>query len=113
MKDIVLLKVYGHFSPAGLPLSRDAARICRQALPQPLEAVANLDGALLSLAFEGIFFPLAELLECLKKGLPRDATGHLDVLDVENWRLERHNFMSGQFSHKSAPLNNVLDHSGF
>lgn len=113
MKDIVLIKAYGHFRPAGRELYRDIETICRQAIPQPPGGAASLEGDLLRLSFEGICFPAREVLECLERELPPGACGRLDMLDMEGWRLERHDFIKGSFSSRGASLNQVLDHSGF
>ena len=63
-------------------------------------------------SFEGVYFPVDEVLAALARHLRPEHQGKLDVLDLENWRLTRHLFDQGRIRSSSAPLNNVLDYSG-
>lgn len=81
-------------------------------MPAGEEEAVTLEGDLLRISFEGLYFPVEETLAAVAARLRPDQTGKLDVLDLENWRLERHVFADGRISSGAAPLNNVLDFSG-
>ena len=112
MSQPVLLKVYGGLSPCSTGDLTRLEPICGQALPLE-EPPLTLRGTLLLLSFEGIFFPLDELLQELANLLRPQMRGKIDYLDLENWRLSRYLVHDGVLSSNSVPLNNVLDYSGF
>ena len=110
-----LLKVYGHLWPVDTQLCINLEEICREALPVPdsgTPPVFYQDGDLARISFEGIYFPLDDLLELIAKVQDKRMQGKLDLLDLENWRLVRHIVKDGSISCLRAPLNNVLDYSG-
>lgn len=110
MNQPVLLKVYGNLFPVASDILADLAPCLAACLPEPETAPAAWAGGLLTIAFEGIYFPLAEVLEIMaaRKG----AQGKLDLLDLEAWRLRRHSFAAEGMTVREAPLNNVLAYSG-
>lgn len=108
----VLLKVYGGFKPASTALCAALAQIAASALPAE-NACVNLAGDLCSLSFEGIYFPIEEALTAIREHADAKTDGRLDVLDLENWTLCRHEIGGGKISTHSQGLNNVLDYSGF
>lgn len=85
--------------------------ICADALPPDREIVA-LEDNLLRISFEGIYFPVEDVLAYIGENMEPDWSGKLDVLDLEAWTLDRHVFQGGAMRHGHAPLNNVLDYSG-
>ncbi len=110
----ILVKVYASLFPADLP--------CAQALHEALgpfigrdeaERSVTLERGLLNLGYEGRYFPLEEALEILLACSARGASGRLDYLDLEAWRMIRHTISLGLVETASASLNNVLDYSGF
>lgn len=108
-----LLKVYGHVYPVSQTFFADLAQACVTALPDDAdEPVLTQEGDMARFSFEGSYFPVEEALEALTRHLRPEHQGKLDVLDLENWRLVRHVFARGRVTSSSAPLNNVLDHSG-
>ncbi len=110
-----LIKVYGHLWPIDVQLSARLDAICQGALPEPAPGIAPVfcrDGNLGRISFEGIYFPLDDLLALLARELTPAMQGKLDLLDLENWRLVRHSFVGGAITSASAPLNNVLAYSG-
>lgn len=111
MSQPVLLKVYGNLHPADADLRAAVAGACEERMPAGEEAV-SLEGDLLRISFEGLYFPVEETLAVLGARLRPEQTGKLDVLDLEAWRLERHVFADGRITSGAAPLNNVLDFSG-
>lgn len=112
MSQPVLLKVYGNVFPANEELAQAANLVMKKALP-PENALVEREADLIRLAFEGIWFPQEEMLDCLKTKLPPSSSGKLDILDMENWQMTRFIFRDGQITRKQAPLDNVLDYSGF
>lgn len=111
MSQDVLLKIYGHIWPTDDTLHRALAASCVGALPQEGPVIFR-EGDMSRISFEGIYFPLEDLLETLEQGLQEEHQGKLDVLDMEAWMLTRHIFSTGKIVRSSSPLNNVLDHSG-
>ncbi|MDE5878415.1 MAG: hypothetical protein K2G99_00035 [Desulfovibrio sp.] len=112
MSQPVLLKVYGNLFPATKADLEALTTASAGRVPGgPGEAV-SLDGDLLRISFEGLYFPVDEVLEALAGRLGPGQQGKLDVLDLEAWRLTRHIFESGRITSREAPLNNVLDFSG-
>lgn len=112
MSQPVLMKVYGNLTPAGSGLARVINDLCSQCCPVPEEPVCNLAGDLLTISWEGIYFPVEDVAEVMTEQLRREQMGKLDLLDLENWRLTRYQFVNGETCQSSAPLNNVLDYSG-
>ena len=112
MSQPVLLKVYGNLCPADAGTRAAVAGACEGRIPAGEEEAVTLEGDLLRISFEGLYFPVEETLAAVAARLRPDQTGKLDVLDLENWRLERHVFADGRISSGAAPLNNVLDFSG-
>ncbi|MDD4701701.1 MAG: hypothetical protein PHI96_05725 [Desulfovibrio sp.] len=108
-----LLKVYGHVYPVSAVCYADLAAACADALPDAEDIpVLERDGDMARISFEGVYFPVDEVLEVLARHLGAEHKGKLDVLDMEGWRLTRHVFEGGRITSSSAPLNNVLDYSG-
>jgi hypothetical protein len=105
-----VLKVYGHIYPVSEDFFAGLSRVCAQALPNDACALAR-DGDMALIAFEGVYFPVDDVLEALARHLGPEHKGRLDVLDLENWRLTRHAIDEGQVRARSAPLNNVLEYS--
>lgn len=111
MSQPVLLKIYGNIAPVDARLGAELAAVAKSAWP-PENAHAEMNGDMLLVSFEGVYFPLEEALEAISKYLTKNSAGKLDALDIENWRLVRHLFKDGSINVKTAPLNNVLDYSG-
>lgn len=112
MSQPVLLKVYGNLAPASKKLATRLTAILAECLPEQEQAPLVLDGDLLKISFEGIYFPLDEVLSLLESSLTGNESGKLDVLDLEAWYLTRYLFQSGKILCLQAPLNNVLAYSG-
>lgn len=113
----IIAKTYAAFSPAG--------EQCRLAVQEAGTAAVGasppwlfLEGDLLRISWEGMFFPLDDVLEALTRCLPPGAEGRLDHLDLEAWTLTRCLFhrdadaKHGEFAVTTRSLNHVLDYSG-
>lgn len=112
MSQPVLLKVYGGFKPASHKLHDALRQIAARAQPSENLCVA-LAGDMASLSFEGIYFPLQETLAAIRECADDKTVGRLDVLDIENWTICRHEIKGREIGTHSQNLNNVLDYSGF
>lgn len=109
MSQPVLVKAYGSLWPADEALAQSLGEILSRAVPP---GAVELEGDLLRLSFEGVWLPAEEILEEIAKGLKLESKGRLDLIDIENWRLKRSEFLEGRVRSRSAPLNSVLDYSG-
>lgn len=112
MSQPVLVKVYGGFKPAAPDLAQALESEINKAIPSE-NAHVSLAGDLCALSFEGIYFPLDEILEAIERHATSMTGGRLDVLDLENWRLYRHEIADGKMEVHQNNLDNVLDYSGF
>lgn len=112
MSQPVLIKVYGSLFPADEAILQTLLPIASLASPQE-SAPIILEGDLLLISFEGVYFPLEDLAECLKGLLKSGMEGKIDFLDIENWKMTRYLIRDGKISHNSVGLNHVMDYSGF
>lgn len=110
-----IAKVYAAFFPAGETALRAVEEAGAAALGT--EPWLFLERDILRISWEGMYFPVDEALEALKRALPPDAQGKFDYLDLEEWTLTRHVFQPGAggeaaFNAATRSLNHVLDYSG-
>ncbi|MDE7240326.1 hypothetical protein [Desulfovibrio sp.] len=112
MSQPVLLKVYGNLYPADAADLEALDRASAGCVQEGADEAVTLERDLLRISFEGLFFPVDDVLEAFAAILRPGQKGKLDVLDLEGWRLTRHQFADGRITSRSAPLNNVLDFSG-
>lgn len=112
MSQPVLLKVYANFYPVSKDIVAELEPILRDCMPQPESPIVEWHDSLLTVAFEGIYFPVEEVLSVLKNKVDENSKGKLDALDIENWRMQRTLFQNGNSITHSAPLNSVLAYSG-
>lgn len=108
----ILVKVYGHIWPAPKALFRALEQAAHGALPSPEAPVVACDRDMVLLSFEGLYFPLDDVLETLEAHLDPTCQGKLDYLELEAWTLSRYEFVEGRMRRRTLPLNHVLDHSG-
>ena len=102
-------KAYGNLSPAG----EDAVRaVDRVFMDWGMSQRAELEGDILRVAFESVFFPLDDILVSLKPFLRPDSSGKMDLIDMEEWTLTRAIFAGTEIRLSSAGLNDVLAYSG-
>ncbi len=115
MSQPLLLKVYGHLSPATDARVRALEDLCREAIrdEDETEPMVSRLGDMLRLSFEGLHFPVEEAAAWFEAAGREGAAGRLDFLDLEAWRLTRLEAAGGRVTRRSASLNNVLDYSGF
>lgn len=111
----VIAKCYAAFYPANANSFRAVGKAGAQAIGKE-EPWLFLEEDLLRISWEGVYFPLDEILGALANSLPQDAEGKLDYLDLEDWTLTRHIFQPKSdkeaFSVSTRGLNQILDYSG-
>jgi hypothetical protein len=108
----VILKVYGQIRPVSDDFYAALDNICAGAIADsPDEPVLQREGEMARISFEGVYFPVEEILKTLGLHLGPEHKGGLDVLDIEGWRLTRH-VVDGGLRTNSAGLNSVLDYAG-
>lgn len=110
MSQPILIKVYASLWPATANLEMQLVKATRAALPAAPEI--ELADSLLTISFEGIFFPLDDLIAEIEQYAFPGLQGKIDALDIENWVLRRYLVEDGEVCCHVAPLNNVLDYSG-
>lgn len=105
----VAIKVYAAFYPVSGPcLGLDTL----DGLYPSDEEWLLYEDDMLRVSFEGLVFPHEEVLSLLKEWLPPEASGKMDVIDLEEWTLTRHVWEGGNFTTASRSLNQVLEYSG-
>ncbi len=110
----VLLKIYGSLYPATPEQAATLEKIAEKGMSSCQETPAVwLEGDLLKISFEGIYFPVDDFMDEIKKFLTGEQQGKVDILDLEAWTLARHQFVDGKIASSGTSLNNVLDYSGF
>lgn len=112
-------KAHGHVFPADADL--------KKAIDSALESwnipeCTFLEGEICNLAFEGVFFPLDDIIKALQPYLQDQASfpvlqsessGKIDVFDLEKWTLTRALITGATIHVTTVGLNHVLDYSGF
>lgn len=105
-----LVKVYASVSPAHANLERAVATACASAMGN--DDWLFLEGDMLRISFEGMYFPLDEALAVLAQNMESACSGKLDYLDMEAWTLTRCLFEGNSVTRSTRSLNHVLDYSG-
>lgn len=119
MSNEVLVKVYGHVWPVDENFADAMGQACSSALTHAGSAtdgdlpVCEKDGDMVRISFEGLYFPLDDVLEVLSAGIGPEQQGKLDYLDLENWQIVRHLISKGKLEVSTRSLNQVLEYSGF
>lgn len=106
-----LAKTYAAFSPADANTLAAVERAGQEALGHDAPW-AFLEGGTLRISWEGLYFPLEEVLLALAATLGSGPEGKLDYLDLEEWTLTRYVPGTNGFQASKRDLNQVLDYSG-
>lgn len=106
-----MTKVYGYLRPCPQKALAPLFEALRLMGDEAAETLV-LQGELLNIGYEGVFFPVEDFLQALAPFLDKNSTGKLDYIDMEAWQLTRYNFENGFITSASRSLNSVLDHSG-
>lgn len=109
----ILIKVYGSVQPATQGMC-DAARNAAQGMGEldDIDEVVALDGSLLTFHFEGMYFPLDDVLAALGPMMGKECEGRIDYIDMDEWTLTRFWIQGGLVTQNTASLNQVMDYSG-
>ncbi|MDD2967138.1 MAG: hypothetical protein PHN64_06625 [Desulfovibrionaceae bacterium] len=115
MRESAHIKVYGHCYPAPASLYEALLALSGEAIGAEDSniPVVEQEGDMVRLSFEGDYFPVEDMLQCLAAHLSPQCEGKVDVLDLDAWTLVRHSIVGAEVH--SAParsLNHVLDYSG-
>ncbi len=90
---------------------------CLSALMPPCDVTGadellSLTNDLLRVSFEGMYFPIDELMSALMPFLHSESQGKIDYIDMEAWRLTRYTIQGQHIDSSCVCLNTVLDYSG-
>ena len=102
-------KANGHLFPAD---ERTLAAVNAVLADWSIPECTEREGDIFRVAFEGVFFPLDDVLEALRPLLHDDSAGKIDLIDMEGWTLTRATFKGREISTKTVGLNHVLAYSG-
>ena len=102
-------KAYGNLSPAG---EKAVQAVDRVLMDWGIQQRAELAGDILRISFEGVFFPMDDVLAALKPFLCPISSGKMDLINMEEWTLTRAVFAGTEIHLSSAGLNDVLAYSG-
>lgn len=103
----VIIKAYGALSPATDETCEAVRAVLRSWFLD--EETVELNGDMVTIAFEGDAFPDDEVIEALRPFFCESSWGKLDVIDLEAWTLHRYTFTGGTLSDHSATLDKALD----
>lgn len=105
------IKVYAAFSPAPDEVLAAVEKAGRAAIGHDSDWLFH-EGNFLRIAWEGLYFPLEDVLHALAATLPENAEGKLDYLDLDDWTITRHVPQKRKFQTSTRSLNQVLEYSG-
>lgn len=112
----VLVKVYGNIYPTTAALRSELEKACEGLLPSdgagPEDTTVELEGDLLRISYEGVYFPVEDVLALIPPHLRPESQGKIDYIDLENWTLHRYSIHGMHIQYASASLNNVMDYAG-
>ena len=102
-------KTYGHLFPADQHIADAVGAVLSDwNIPECTE----LEGDIFRISFEGVFFPLDDVLDALRPLLCAESSGKIDLIDMEAWTLTRAAFSGTEITVKTVGLNHVLAYSG-
>ncbi len=105
----VIYKVYGAFFPVEKNVYCAVEKAGTDAISSLPEPWLFYEKDMVRLSFEGLYFPYEEVLAALQGILPVQASGKLDVLLMQDWRLQRYIWKDGKFEIVSRSLNDMLE----
>ncbi|UZP69072.1 hypothetical protein N1030_08915 [Desulfovibrio mangrovi] len=100
----IIIKVYGSISPAGNELLQAAQRVADESV--------SLEGDMLLISHEGMYFMIDDFIEAIKPHLGKGSEGRIDYIDMDEWTLTRYRIQDGLITRSEAGLNQVMDYSG-
>ena len=106
------IKVYAAFTPVTASMAEELASLGAQAITEEDAPWTWVEGDTLRISFEGVYFPVEDVVEALEANLPPACNGKLDVLLLDDWELHRYVWQGGAFVLGKRSLNHVLSYSG-
>ena len=106
------IKVYAAFAPVSANMAEVLAPLGAQAITEEDGPWIWVEGDTLRISFEGVYFPVEDVVEALEANLPLACKGKLDVLLLDDWELHRYVWQDGAFVVGKRSLNHVLSYSG-
>lgn len=109
----ILIKVYANIYPANEDLYHALASELSgiYSVDNSENKVVEIDNDLILISFEGIYFPIEEVINRIKDFLTTSTQGKVDYIDMEEWTLTRYTIKDKGISAKSNSLNAVMDYS--
>lgn len=106
----ILIKVYGNIRP----VSADLVEQLQAEQPEKEDGTEALElsGEMLLFSFEGMYYPIDEVIEIVTKGLTPEMEGKIDYIDLDEWTLTRYTIADGNITHATRSLNHVMAYSG-
>ncbi|ABB39555.1 hypothetical protein Dde_2759 [Oleidesulfovibrio alaskensis G20] len=106
----ILIKVYGHISPAGEALEC----ALRNEQPQKEDGTEALErnGDMLLISYEGMYYPIEEVVDIVRQALQPATEGKIDYIDMDAWTLTRYTISAGTMTEATRSLNHVMAYSG-
>ncbi len=115
--DNILVKIYGNLWPIAAQQADTLQEQLTPCFPESphmeFEEMLVIEGDLLRISYEGIYFPIDEVLLTLTPFLHDGSQGKVDYIDIEAWTLTRHTIQGKSLCSTTVPLNSVLDFSGY
>ena len=111
----IYIKVHGSITNATSQLAEAATEILPSIVADASsydEKIIDLDGSLLSIHFEGLYFMIDDFLAAISPHITQDMEGRIDYIDMDEWTMTRFWINKGMLSHNTADLNQVMDFSG-
>ena len=108
----IQIKVYAAFTPVSASMAGVLAPLGTQAITEEDAPWLWVEGDTLRISFEGVYFPVEDVVEALEGNLPPTCKGKLDVLLLDDWELHRYVWQEGAFVLGKRSLNHVLSYSG-
>lgn len=100
----IIIKVYGSITPANQAMLNAVQNIA--------EGSISLDGDVLLISHEGMYFMIDECIDALKPLMDKDCEGRIDYIDMDEWTLSRYWIHGGLVTHSTVGLNQVMAYSG-
>ncbi len=109
MAEHVIIKVYGHIWPC----NKSDFESLKPIMPFSEQDILFFENDMLRISYEGMYFPLDDVIDVIANLLHPKSQGKLDYIDLEEWTLNRHEIKGKHINSKTISLNQALDYSGF
>lgn len=103
------MKVYGSVHPLQ---ATEQAKLVKALEILLDDDVVDTSGDMVRISYEGMYFPIDEVLEIIHEYLHEQSAGRIDYIDMDAWRLHRHIIEGTTITEKTNNLNNILDYAG-